>query len=87
VGEYTDDGCLLSKEGVPLFLIDVNIDGVQVFKNSVKSQAVPILGRVHSIDGIQIPNGRSPPFIIGMYHGSGVLSIDRVNISCFKFAG
>lgn len=55
----------------PVFLIDVNIDGVQLFKNSVKSQAYPILGRVHSIDGVTIPIHRSPPFLIGMFHGAG----------------
>lgn len=52
-------------------LYDINIDGFQLFKNSLQGQAYPILGRIVQIGNVKIPISRSHPFIIGVYHGSG----------------
>jgi len=53
----------------PLFEIDVNIDGVQPFKNSKLPKVTPILGRIVSINGIWIPMRDSKPFVIAIAHG------------------
>jgi hypothetical protein len=61
---------------VPHFELDINIDGIQIFKNSEQSSSViPILGRIHSVS----PNFQcacdkvifddSLPFVIGFYNG------------------
>lgn len=55
----------------PLFLLDLFIDGVQIFKNSSKASCTPILGRVIAIDGVYLPSRRSRPFLISIYHGKG----------------
>lgn len=57
-------------------LYDINIDGFQLFKNSTQGQAYPILGRIVQIGKVKIPISRSPPFIVGVYHGSGSLPLD-----------
>jgi hypothetical protein len=54
-----------------LILIDINIDGVQIFKNSAANQAVPILGCVYSIGGYVVPLDQSRPFVVGVSHGQG----------------
>lgn len=58
-------------EKKPHFLYDINIDGFQFFKNSMQGQAYPILARIVQIGSVKIPISRSPPFIIGVYYGSG----------------
>lgn len=55
----------------PHITYDLNVDGVQIFKNSSQAQAIPILGRIVKIGNIKIPPSRSPPFIIGVFHGTG----------------
>jgi hypothetical protein len=54
-----------------LILIDINIDGAQLFKNSSAPQAVPILGCIYSIGGYVVPLDQSKPFILGVSHGQG----------------
>lgn len=55
------------------FDVDVNIDGVKIFENSTMGSADPILARIHSINGIRVPIMRAKPFVIGVYHGPGLL--------------
>lgn len=52
-----------------VFVIDINIDGVQLFKNSMVPQAIPILARIYSIADYVIPLTLAKPFIFGVYHG------------------
>jgi hypothetical protein len=54
-----------------LFVIDVNIDGVQIFKNSPVGEVIPILATIYSIAGYVIPLDQSKPYIIGVAHGNG----------------
>lgn len=56
---------------MPNLVFDINIDGVQIFKNSTQAQAYPILGRIAAIGALKLSVARSPPFIIGIYHGPG----------------
>lgn len=67
--EYESKGRL----GTVDFVIDINIDGVQLFKNSTRGQAYPILARIHSVGGVIIPIVKAPPFVIGVYEGAGGL--------------
>lgn len=53
------------------FDLDVNIDGVKLFENSMMASADPILARVHAINGVRIPIMRAKPFVVGVYHGPG----------------
>lgn len=53
------------------FAIDINIDGVQLFKNSTMAQGYPILGRVHSVNATKIPIKKARPFVVGVYQGPG----------------
>lgn len=52
-------------------VIDINIDGVQLYKNGKAPQVIPILGRVYSIGGYVVPIKEADPFVIGLYHGHG----------------
>jgi hypothetical protein len=53
-----------------LFVIDVNIDGVQIWKNSPMAQVIPILGCIYSIGNYVIPLDQCKPFLIGISHGN-----------------
>jgi len=50
-------------------VIDLFHDGVQIFNNSKTQTVIPLMGRVISIDGHEIPSDKSRPFIIGVHHG------------------
>jgi len=54
-----------------LIVIDVNIDGVQIFKCSNMPQVIPILCRVYSIGKYIVPLQEAQPFLCGVYHGNG----------------
>lgn len=58
---------------VPHFKIDVNIDGIQLFENTIGGSAVPILARIHSVGKFKIPVRKSLPLLVGMYHGPSKL--------------
>jgi hypothetical protein len=68
-----------------VFVIDVNIDGVQLFKNFNCAQAYPILGRVYSVGSKKIPIKKSPPFLIGMYHGPGGSGGTKMPLDAFLY--
>jgi hypothetical protein len=74
-----ESGEELDPDNLPEFLIDINIDGVQLFKNSEQAELIPITAIIHSIRkwGKETILKSSTPILLGYYHGQGKPNVKK----------
>ena len=73
------EGEEMDPDNLPEFLIDINIDGVQLFKNSEQAELIPILAIIHSVRkaGKETIFKSSTPILLGYYHGQGKPNVKK----------
>lgn len=74
-----EDGKELDPDNLPEFVIEINIDGVQLFKNSEQAELFPKLAIIQSIRkvGKETILKSSTPILLGYHHGQGKPNVKK----------